>query len=66
MTHFGQRKMLNVISLMIADEGRKVGLFLPKKRQKDCQLILSRNLQNFGRNRYQNTKELIYIIRKEE
>ena len=31
MTHFGRRKILDAISQIIADEGRKVGLFLPKK-----------------------------------
>ena len=29
-TNFGQRKILDVISKIIADESRKVGLFLPK------------------------------------
>ena len=32
MTHFGRRKILDAISQIIADEGRKVGLFLPKKK----------------------------------
>ena len=34
MTSFGWRKILGVISKIIADEGRKVGLFLPKKKIK--------------------------------
>ena len=34
MTSFGWRKILDVISKIIADEGRKVGLFLPKKNKK--------------------------------
>ena len=32
MTHFGRRKILDAISQIIADEGRKVGLFLPEKK----------------------------------
>ena len=68
MTHFSRRKILDAISQIIADEGRKVGLFLPKKKHSKagCQLILSKNIENFDKNLYQNTKELIYIIRKEE
>lgn len=32
MTHFGRRKILDAISQIIADEGRKFGLLLPKKK----------------------------------
>ena len=32
MTHCSRRKILDAISQIIADEGRKVGLFLPKKK----------------------------------
>ena len=51
MTHFGRRIVLDAISQITADEGRKVGLFLPKKKHsKDCQLILSKNIENFDKN----------------
>ena len=66
MTHFSRRTILDAISQIITDEGRKLDYSCQKKHSKDCQLILSKNIENFDKNLYQNTKELIYIIRKEE